>query len=131
MIVDLISFSFKNENLPEANYIIDIRFLNNPFYIDKLRDLNGLDKEVINFFENDLSTKNFIKELCEWIEQILKLNKRANKEKVTIAIGCTGGQHRSPYIIEKLASFILKEKLVSELSVYHRELKKYNANVPI
>lgn len=131
MIVDLISFSFRNENLPEANYIIDIRFLNNPFYIDELRDLNGLDKEVINYFENDSTTRSFIKDLCKWIEQILKLNKKANKEKIAIAIGCTGGQHRSPYIIEKLASFILNEKLISELSVYHRELKKYNVNVPI
>ena len=53
MIVELISFGFKNNNPPIANYLIDVRFLNNPFYVDELRELTGLDSKVIDFFEKD------------------------------------------------------------------------------
>ncbi|MBI3590378.1 MAG: hypothetical protein HY094_03235 [Candidatus Melainabacteria bacterium] len=129
MIIDLISFSFKKNNLPEANYLIDVRFLNNPFYIDELRDLTGLDKEVIEFFKKDDGTKTFLKVLVKWIEYIIEVNKKANKEKISIAIGCTGGQHRSPYIVEGLAKSLINRKIISELSIYHNELKKYNVVV--
>lgn len=126
MIVDLISFSFKNNEMPNANYLFDVRFLNNPFYVDELRTLTGLDNDVINFFKRDKDTKDFLNTLCEWVEHLLKVNKKSNKEKIIIAVGCTGGQHRSPYIIEGLAKHLVKKKLVSEISIYHKELKKYN-----
>ena len=126
MIIDLISFSFQRGNLSNANYIIDVRFLNNPFYVDELRDSTGLDSEVIKYFKKDKKTKKFLKELYKWIEYILKANKNSNKEKIIIAIGCTGGQHRSPYVIETLSNHIVKKKLVSEISIYHHELRKYS-----
>ena len=129
MIVDLISFGFKKNNLPSSNYLIDVRFLNNPYYVDELRELTGLDDKVIAFFESDNETKDFLKKLCNWIEYIILSNKKANKEKISIAIGCTGGQHRSPYVVENLAKHLLKKKLISELSIYHTELKKYNVAV--
>ena len=126
MIVDLISFAFSKNNTPDANYLIDVRFLNNPFYVEGLRSQTGLDSDVINFFVTDAGTKRFLKELCNWIEYIVGVNKKANKEKLIIAFGCTGGQHRSPYVVEILAQHLIKKKLASELSIYHQELKKYN-----
>ena len=57
MLLELISFGFKTNNLPDTNYLIDVRFLNNPFYIDELRDLTGLDKKVINFFNSFFGDK--------------------------------------------------------------------------
>ena len=129
MIVDLISFSFSRNKPLEANYIIDVRFLNNPFYVDKLRTLTGLDIDVIKFFEDDRTAKSFLNKLSEWVKYIIELNKKANKEKITIAVGCTGGQHRSPYIVEYLAKYLNKKKLADELTVYHRELSKYNIGV--
>lgn len=129
MIVDLISFAFSKKEQPDANYIIDVRFLNNPFYIDELRSLTGLDNKVIDFFKKDIDTNKFANELFEWIKFILELNKKASKEKIVIAIGCTGGQHRSPYIVESLAKYLTNNKLVSELSIYHSELTKYNVTV--
>ena len=130
MIVDLISFGFKKNNLPSSNYLLDVRFLNNPYYVDKLRELTGLDNEVIVFFESDSGVKDFLQKLYKWIEYIILSNKKANKGKISIAIGCTGGQHRSPYVIESLAKHLIKKRLVSELSIYHTELKKYNVAVP-
>jgi len=129
MIIDLISFAFSKNNKLDANYVFDVRFLNNPFYITELRELTGLDKKVINFFEEDHQTRNFLKELFKWVEYIIKANKKSNKEKLVIAIGCTGGQHRSPYIIECLHKYLTKKQLVSELAVYHGELKKYNVSL--
>lgn len=129
MIVDLISFSFKKGIPDDANYVIDVRFLNNPFYVDSLRSLTGLDSDVIDFFKKDKGIKSFMKELFEWINFIVKSNKKAHKTKIVIAIGCTGGQHRSPYIIETLGKHISGDKHISEVSVYHKELKKYNVKV--
>ena len=129
MIVDLISFSFERNDPPFANYLVDVRFINNPFYIDELRGLTGLDNEVIKFFKSDRETEEFIEKLYSWIEYVIEANKKANKEKIIIAIGCTGGQHRSPYITECLARHILKKKLVNEVSIYHNELKKYNVSI--
>ena len=126
MIVDLISFGFKTNSIPDSNYLIDVRFLKNPFYIDELRELTGLDNEVIKFFENDEMTRTFLNMLFNWVEYIIKANKEASKEKFTITIGCTGGQHRSPYIVEILAKELVKKKIINGLSIYHRELKKYN-----
>ena len=127
MLLELISFGFKTNSIPETNYLIDVRFLNNPFYVDKLRDLTGLDKEVINFLKEDLKVDEFLKKLFEWTEYILNANKSSDKEKIIIAIGCTGGQHRSPYITECLAKYLVTRNLIaSEIFVNHRELKKYN-----
>ena len=127
MKTELISFGFKTNSIPGTNHLIDVRFLNNPFYIDELRELTGLDKEVINFFKEDPKVDEFLKEFFSWIEYILKINKSANKEKIIIAIGCTGGQHRSPYITEYLAKHLAdKNFAASEILVNHRELKKYN-----
>ena len=130
MIVDLISFSFKKNNIPNANYLFDVRFLNNPFYVEELKPLSGLDKEVIKFFEEDKDTEIFLKNFLSWIEFIIDANKKRNKEEISIAIGCTGGQHRSPYITEQLAKYLTEKCLISELSIYHNELKKYNVAVP-
>ena len=127
MLVELISFGFKTNNIPNTNYLIDVRFLNNPFYIDKLRELTGLDKEVINFFKEDSKVDEFLKNLFEWTKYILDTNRSASREKIIIAIGCTGGQHRSPYITECLAKHLLdKDNASSEIFINHRELKKYN-----
>lgn len=127
MIIELISFGFKTNSIPDTNYLIDVRFINNPYYVDELKNLTGLDKEVIDFFKKDSSVDNFLEKLFNWVEFILNLNKSANKEKITIAIGCTGGQHRSTYITECLAKHLADKSILStEISINHRELKKCN-----
>ena len=127
MLLELISFGFKTNSIPDTNHLIDVRFLNNPFYIDNLRDLTGLDTDVIRFFKEDSKVDEFLKKLFDWVEYILNTNKSANREKIIIAIGCTGGQHRSPYITECLAKHLSdKNNTASEILINHRELKKYN-----
>ena len=127
MILELISFGFKTNSIPDTNHLIDVRLLNNPFYVAELKELTGLDKEVMNFFKEDPRVDEFLIKLYEWTTSILNTNKSANKEKITIAIGCTGGQHRSPYITECLAVYLTEKNVqFPEIVINHRELKKYN-----
>ena len=125
MIIELISFGFKYNNPPNTNYLIDVRFLNNPFYVDHLKPLTGLDKDVMDFFTSDSETVKFLKRLKTWIAYILEVNLKANKESIKIAIGCTGGQHRSPYIVEQLAQYIINNNSkINNLTIYHTQLNK-------
>lgn len=130
MQIQLISFGFKNNSAPDANYVVDVRFLNNPFYVDELRELTGLDSKVISYFKDDVHTQNFLKELFKWTTFIVESNYKARREKVIFAIGCTGGQHRSTYTLECLANYLGTITYVSKLTIYHRELNKYNVIVP-
>lgn len=127
--VELVSFAFKKNSLPNSNYLFDVRFLKNPFYVEKLRTLTGLDKEVIDFFEKDDDTCNFLEALYLWVEYILIINASASPEKITLSTGCTGGQHRSPYIIECLAKHLIGKKLVTDLTIYHTELNKNSVSI--
>ncbi len=128
MIIELISFGFKYNSQPSVNYLIDVRFLNNPYYVDKLKPLTGLDNDVIEYFNNDADTKNFVEKLIIWTEYIIDRNVKSNKDKIIIAIGCTGGQHRSPYITEQLAKCLRNNPLISKLTIYHTQLSKYNVS---
>ncbi len=130
MIIELISFGFKYNSPPNTNYLIDVRFLNNPYYVDNLKPLTGLDKDVIDFFHSDLKVSDFLEKLKIWIAYIIEANITANKESIKIAIGCTGGQHRSPYIVEQLAQYITNNSPnITKLTVYHTELTNYNNSV--
>lgn len=102
MIVNILSFGYKNGMSEDFDFVFDMRFLPNPFYIDELKDLNGtniklknyLDQfEIINKVENDIY--DFINNLIpEFIDQ--------GKNTITIAFGCTGGKHRSVYMAERM-----------------------------
>lgn len=102
MIVNILSFGYKNGMSEDFDFVFDMRFLPNPFYIDELKDLNGtniklknyLDQfEIINKVENDIY--DFINNLIpEFINQ--------GKNTITIAFGCTGGKHRSVYMAERM-----------------------------
>ena len=122
MIVEIITFAFKKNTTTEANYIIDVRFLNNPFYVDHLSSLCGLDKEVIDYFKKDKTTCEFLMRLYDWTGYLIDINKKAGAEKISIAIGCTGGQHRSPYIAESLGNYLRTNSPVDKITIYHSEL---------
>ena len=87
----------------DADYVFDVRMLPNPHYEPALRDLTGLDAPVADFLrqqpEVDLMRTHIAQFLAHWLE----LLDRNHRSYVTVAIGCTGGQHRSVYLVEKLA----------------------------
>ena len=98
------SFAFKRGITVDADYVFDVRMLPNPHYEPELRELTGMDAPVANFLrqqpEVELMSQHIEQFLAHWLE-VLASNHRSY---VTVAIGCTGGQHRSVYLVEKLAA---------------------------
>lgn len=116
------SFSFKRGVPRDADIIFDVRFLRNPFYVENLRELTGLDKAVAAFIEADPDAATFFSNLLKLLEPILPRYLQEGKSYLTIAIGCTGGRHRSVFIAEKLAGFLGQKEY--KVSVRHRDLDK-------
>lgn len=117
------SFGFKYGIPLDADYVFDVRFLPNPHWDPQLRPLTGLDQGVIDFLSRHTEVHKFILMTCQYIETWLPLLERNNRSYLTIAIGCTGGKHRSVYIAEQLAEYFkTKDKNVS---IQHKSLAKH------
>ncbi len=105
-VVNVMSFGFKHGIPIEADLVFDVRFLPNPFYVSELRDLSGLDEAVSKFvFQSDVSAE-FMKKLEDLIKFLLPLYVEEGKMSLSIAIGCTGGHHRSVAIAKALTDYI-------------------------
>ena len=97
------SFGFKHGIPMDADLVFDARILPNPFYDPALRDLTGRDAPVKAFLEGDLNVAHFVDDIASFVLRWLPSFARDNRVALSIAIGCTGGQHRSVYIVEELA----------------------------
>ena len=120
--VTVMSFGFKHGLPMDADLVMDARFLPNPFYVDELRDLNGLDKPVFDFVFGYPQTKAFMEKLEEMVDFLLPHYIEEGKQSLTIAIGCTGGHHRSVAIASALNDY-LTAKGVSSVNI-HRDIEK-------
>lgn len=109
MAVNVISFGYKYGIPIEADLVLDVRFLPNPFYIDELRHKCGVDKEVYDFVFQFQQTQDFMKYLERLIAFLLPLYNEEGKSALVIAVGCTGGQHRSVAVTRALAEFIRRK----------------------
>ncbi|MGL5107291.1 MAG: RNase adapter RapZ, partial [Plesiomonas shigelloides] len=96
------SFGFKHGIPIDADYVFDVRFLPNPHWDPKLRPMTGLDKPVAAFLARHTEVHNFIYQTRSYLEQWLPMLETNNRSYLTVAIGCTGGKHRSVYIAEQL-----------------------------
>ncbi len=113
------SFGFKHGIPLDADLVFDTRFLPNPFYDPKLRPLTGKDAAVKEFLEADLNVARLIDDIASFLLRWLPFYVRDNRAALTIAIGCTGGQHRSVYIVEELAARFGSEQ---QVLIRHRDL---------
>jgi UPF0042 nucleotide-binding protein len=104
LVVTLVSFAYRHGLPPEADLVFDARFLRNPHYDPLLRPRTGLDAEVGAFIAADPDYAAFLGRVAELVEMLLPRFVQEGKKYATIAIGCTGGRHRSVYLIEKLAA---------------------------
>ena len=111
------SFGFKYGVPSEADLMFDVRFLRNPYFVESLRLKTGLDSEVRNYVMQDSSYKPFTEKLKDMLSMLIPLYTREGKKYLTIAIGCTGGKHRSVTVAEDLGSYL-------ECSVKHRDIEK-------
>jgi len=97
------SFGYKHGIPGDADFVFDVRSLPNPYWEHSLRRLTGQDPEVIQYLSGHASVNNLVASLIEFLTQRIAEFAQANRSYLTIAIGCTGGQHRSVYIAERLA----------------------------
>ena len=117
--IEVISFGFKYGLPMDADLVFDVRFLPNPHYIPELRDKTGQDKEVFNYVMNQEASEDFYKNLMHMLLPIIPAYQKEGKSVLTIAFGCTGGQHRSVAFAERVSKALLKEDW--HLNTSHRD----------
>ena len=118
----ILSFGFKYGIPVDADFVFDVRFLANPFWEEDLKKLTGLDKKVQDFVLEQDGAENFSKTINEVINVTTPGYVREGKKYVTVAIGCTGGKHRSVTIAEKVAQELKSNG--AKVRVVHRDLGK-------
>ena len=121
--LQLVSFAYKHGIPQEADIVFDVRFMENPFYIDRLRRLNGLDSEVRSFVLAQPITGRFLDNVLQFLQLVVPGYESEGRSRLTVAFGCTGGQHRSIAIAEEVAAR-RREAAGGPVSVWHRELER-------
>ncbi len=121
--IQLISFGFKYGLPLEADLVFDVRFMENPFYIADLRPLSGLTEEVRAFVLAQPVAGRFLELLHDFLDFAIPAYVAEGKARLTIAIGCTGGFHRSIVMTEELAAW-MRGRDVGPVAVFHRELER-------
>ncbi len=120
--IRLISFGFKRGVPPDADVVLDARFLPNPFYVEALKPLTGQDAVVKEYLLESPDFREFLGRAEAWLRWSIPLVRQEGRAYHTLAIGCTGGQHRSVALVELLAERLQTE--VKTLVVRHRELSR-------
>lgn len=120
--VSVQSFSYRFGLPREADLVLDVRFLKNPHYDPKLKELTGLDKEVGTFITKDPGYKEFMEKLKSMLSLLLPRYEDEGKSYLTIAIGCTGGKHRSVFVAGEIHKYLLENKFKTTL--HHRDTKR-------
>lgn len=122
MQITVFSFGFKYGIPIDADMVIDVRFLPNPFYVPEYKYSTGRVKEVADYINKSPVTREFLEKLYDFMDFVVDQFKKSGKTQFTIAIGCTGGMHRSVFVTEKLGSH-LREKHV-HVNIEHRDLHR-------
>lgn len=128
------SFGYRHGIPLDADYIFDVRFLDNPYWDELLREKTGLDEEVIRAVQNDAKTERFLYALVGLLDNVIDGCLNMDRSTLTIAIGCTGGQHRSVVIADYLSNHYSSKKFISiinagkeldlNVTVSHRDLER-------
>ncbi len=114
------SFGFKHGPPRHADFVFDVRCLPNPYWDESIRHLSGLDEQVVNFLEKEPQVHKMCNEIAGFLENWLPAFDADNRAYLTLAIGCTGGHHRSVYTANRLAKHF--SKIMSNVQVQHRDL---------
>jgi RNase adapter protein RapZ len=121
LVVTLLSFGFKHGVPVDADLVFDVRCLPNPHFVPTLRRRTGRDRAVVQFMEKDASTRAFMDRLDDYLRFVVPYYVAEGKSYLTVAIGCTGGRHRSVMIAERVRRALADEGL-ARVRVRHRDL---------
>ena len=124
IVIEVMSFGFKHGLPIDVDLVFDVRFLPNPYYLDDLREKTGLDSEVSDYVFSFPQTEIFLSKLNDMLDFLMGHYIEEGKNQLIIAIGCTGGKHRSVAIAEKVAKFLSDENY--RVIKNHRDYTKPN-----
>lgn len=124
--IEVMSFGFKYGLPIDADIVMDVRFLKNPFYVESLKTKTGMDKPVYDYVMDDPVTESFYNKLADLLKSIIPGYEKEGKTSLTIAIGCTGGQHRSVAIAQRLGMDLNDNYYVD---ITHRDMEKSQKKV--
>ncbi|MDD4783945.1 MAG: RNase adapter RapZ, partial [Syntrophaceticus sp.] len=119
--ITILSFGYKYGIPLDADLVMDVRFLPNPHYVDELKYLTGLDSQVNEYLFSYEETGNFLNRYCDLLNYLLPYYIKEGKTHLVVAIGCTGGQHRSVALTERMAAELSGDYKVQ---VHHRDLHR-------
>lgn len=120
--VNVMSFGFKNGLPPEADVVLDVRFLPNPYYVPALKMLTGLDGAVRDYVMEHRQTAAFFDSLTPLVDYLLPQYRQEGRTELVIAVGCTGGRHRSVAVAHRLAEYI--ENRGFSVTESHRDMSR-------
>jgi RNase adapter protein RapZ len=122
LLVQVTSFSFRSGLPRDADLVFDVRFLANPYYEPHLKSLTGRDAEIVRFIRGDREFAPFLESLTRLLHPLLPRYVAEGKSYLTIAIGCTGGRHRSVFVAEELATWLQGQG--QRVQILHRDLDR-------
>ncbi|MGC9069960.1 MAG: RNase adapter RapZ [Elusimicrobiales bacterium] len=120
--INFISFGYKYGIPIDADIVMDVRFLPNPYYVKNLKDKTGLDREIKRYLEKSKVYCEFISSWSNQLRNLLPLYIKEGKSFLTIAVGCTGGKHRSVCVVNRMTSIFKDDGY--DVSEFHRDIRK-------
>lgn len=124
MLLSITSFGYKYGLPIDVDLVLDARFLPNPYYVADLKPLSGLDEPIKEFVLNRPQTQSFLDKYCDILAELLPQYLAQGKHHLSLAVGCTGGRHRSVAVAEEIARRIKLMQVAANLRVAHRDIDR-------
>ncbi|MFA5321765.1 MAG: RNase adapter RapZ [Smithella sp.] len=122
MVVNVTSFGYRYGLPVEADLVFDVRFLPNPYFVESMKNCDGNNTDVQNYVLQNKESKKFLEKTLDLLNLLIPLYEKEGKVRLNIAMGCTGGRHRSVVMANKISSFFISKKYLVNLS--HRDINK-------
>lgn len=121
MVINVMSFGYKY-GLPDSDIILDVRFLPNPYFVEELKSLDGNDRRVRSYVLGWEESKTFLRKLFGMMEFLIPNYEKEGKAYLSIALGCTGGKHRSVVMLNRLGEHLAKQGYI--VNIHHRDVER-------
>ena len=122
MVINVSSFGYRYGLPVEADLVLDVRFLPNPYFVERLKNLDGFDPDVQKYVLQNKEAKEFLDRLTKLMNFLIPLYEKEGKVRLNIALGCTGGKHRSVVMANKIGKYFTSKKYI--VNLIHRDIKK-------
>jgi len=122
LVINLMSFGYRYGLPPEADIVLDVRFLPNPYFIEELKNLNGENRKIQDYVMGWQESQTFLQQLLRMMEFLIPLYEKEGKSSLNVTLGCTGGKHRSVVMAKRLAEYFAGENYL--VNVTHLDIHR-------